>query len=343
MVNKILTIGVPAYNAEGTLKRCLDSFLIPEVMDKIQVIIVNDGSRDKTSEIGHDYEQKYPNTYVVIDKENGGHGSGINATIEHANGKYIKIVDSDDYVEREGLIDLITQLESNDVDLCLSPYYEVLGDNKETKLYYTRERNIKDRTITIEDNDCLNLRFAMHAITYRTNILKNSAYRIDEHCYYVDVEYSIYYLTDVKTIRLLSKTVYCYVIGSSEQSVNKTNMQKNIDQHTLVCNRLISFYQAVKAKPVTVDILIQKNIVNMIMLTEFRLILSLPDIHESKKRYIEFDKKLKRESVELYRRVILETRERRLKIGGLISFNRLTHYRLFVSIRKICWRQLCDF
>lgn len=293
MTDKILTVGVPAYNAEKTLRRCLDSFLISEVMDKIQVIIINDGSKDRTSEIAHCYEEKYPNTYSVIDKENGGHGSGINSAIEHAKGKYIKIVDSDDYVEREGLIDLIYQLEENDIDLCLSPYYEVFGDNKKMKTYYMHKKEMENRTIDIENNECLDLRFAMHAITYRTDILKESNYRIDENCYYVDVEYSIYYLKDIKNIRLLSRAVYCYVIGSAEQSVNKKNMQKNIEQHTFVCNRLVSFYKSERADFLTADILIRKNIINMIMLTEFRLILSLPNIQESKNRYIEFEGRLR--------------------------------------------------
>ena len=141
-MDKILTIGIPSYNAAKTLKYCLDSLVIEEVLNDIQIVIVNDGSKDKTSEIGHSFEEKYPDTIIVIDKENGGHGSGINTTIERAVGKYMKIVDSDDTVDRDGFIELINELKNTNADLILTPYYKVMKGKKEFISYLNiRKKN----------------------------------------------------------------------------------------------------------------------------------------------------------------------------------------------------------
>ena len=124
-MKKVLTISVAAYNAEKWLCKCLDSFLVQDVMDDIEVFIVNDGSKDDTKKLALAYEEKYPGIFHLIDKENGGHGSTINAAIPKAQGKYFKIVDADDWVESEGLIQLVNLLKKQDVDAVLSPYYMV--------------------------------------------------------------------------------------------------------------------------------------------------------------------------------------------------------------------------
>ena len=94
-MKKILTVTVPSYNVEKFLENTLDSFVDERVLDDIEVLIVDDGSKDKTAEIGRKYEEKYPDTFRVISKENGGHGSTINRGIGEAKGKYFKVVDGD--------------------------------------------------------------------------------------------------------------------------------------------------------------------------------------------------------------------------------------------------------
>ena len=88
-MSKLLTIVIPTYNMEAYLNRCLDSLLVSdEQMKLLEVLVINDGSKDNSSAIAHEYEAKYPNTFRVIDKENGGHGSTINAGIKKARGKW---------------------------------------------------------------------------------------------------------------------------------------------------------------------------------------------------------------------------------------------------------------
>ena len=117
MNTKILTITVPAYNAEKYLDRCLQSFLVPEILDALEVLVINDGSRDSTSDIASRYVNQYPDTFHLINKKNGGHGSGINCGIAHATGKYFKIVDADDWLNTEVLAQYIGLLRTVDTDI----------------------------------------------------------------------------------------------------------------------------------------------------------------------------------------------------------------------------------
>ena len=110
MEKKVLTVTVPSYNVEEFLEECLDSFVCPEIMDDIEVLIVNDGSTDSTAEIGRRYEEEWPGTFRLITKENGGHGSTINRGVEEASGEYFKVVDGDDWVNRKAFVKLVREL-----------------------------------------------------------------------------------------------------------------------------------------------------------------------------------------------------------------------------------------
>lgn len=115
-MSKVLTITIPAYNVEKYMDEVLPTFLAESIMDKIEILIVNDGSKDKTSEIGKRYEAQYPGVIKLVDKENGGHGSTINKGIELATGKYFKVVDGDDWVDTDAFITYVTMLEKLDTD-----------------------------------------------------------------------------------------------------------------------------------------------------------------------------------------------------------------------------------
>ena len=75
-MNKLLTIVVPVYKVEQYINKCLNSLIInPELMEKMDVLIINDGTPDSSAELSREYVQKYPTVFRQIDKENGGHGS----------------------------------------------------------------------------------------------------------------------------------------------------------------------------------------------------------------------------------------------------------------------------
>ena len=109
---KYLTITIPSYNSEQYLERCLDSLILPRGwMEHIEIIVVNDGSTDRTGEIADDYVRRFPDTVRVVHKENGGHGSGVNAGLALATGRYFKVLDSDDWFDEHAYRELAEKLE----------------------------------------------------------------------------------------------------------------------------------------------------------------------------------------------------------------------------------------
>ena len=136
-MNKILTIVIPAYNVENYLDEILPTFLDNEILNDIEIIIVNDGSKDNTAIIAREYEKKYPQTVVLIDKENGGHGSTINSGIKHANGKYLRVIDGDDWVDTNALKNFVNKLKSLNEDLVLTPFNNVyITNNQKEKIEF---------------------------------------------------------------------------------------------------------------------------------------------------------------------------------------------------------------
>ena len=131
-MNKILTIIIPTYNMEKYLRRCLDSLIIDEEgMKQLEVLVINDGSKDSSSQIAHEYQDKYPDTYRVIDKENGNYGSCINRGLKEATGKYVKVLDSDDTYDNHSLVEYLQTLNTIDVDIIVT---NVSICNKDAKI-----------------------------------------------------------------------------------------------------------------------------------------------------------------------------------------------------------------
>ena len=124
-MEKILTVVIPSYNVERFLQETLESFVEERVLKDIEVLVVDDGSKDGTAEIGKAFEQMYPGTFRVISKENGGHGSTINKGIEQCQGKYFKVVDGDDWVNTEDFCILVDKLKTCEADYVVTNYYEV--------------------------------------------------------------------------------------------------------------------------------------------------------------------------------------------------------------------------
>lgn len=330
-MTKILTISVAAYNAEKWLNRCLDSFLIPDILEDLDVIIVNDGSKDRTAKVASDYAECYPNTFRVINKENGGHGSTINAAIQIAVGKYFKLVDADDWVERDGLINLIKFLKEQTVDAVLSPFYRVSLQNneKEKVLYFDHQNNLKNCVLEVQQLDSIQ-GLSMHAITFRTEIMQKNYMPLDENCFYVDAEYLVYYLRHVQTIFVVDVPVYDYLIGTDEQSVNMRNMVKRRDQHQLVCNRLLAIYE---------DTICQKqviqNIIEGCVRTNYLILMNISDKKLSKIEFCKFDEELKNQYPEAYKNVVRNGVKDRNKTSMGIMCLRAINYHGYGLLHKI--------
>lgn len=236
---KLITFAVPCYNSAEYLERCVES-LIPGG-NEIEIILVNDGSTDQTPKMCDDYAEKYPEIITVIHKENGGHGDAVMAGLNAANGKYFKVVDSDDWLNIEALNKIIDQLRifiQNDknIDMLLSNYvYEHLWDNTSKVMDY---KNVFPQDRIFSWNDCSHFRLSqyiiMHSIIYRTQILKESGLKLPKHTFYVDNIYVYQPLPYVEKIYYMDLDLYRYFIGRSDQSVNEEVMVERACQYLKV-------------------------------------------------------------------------------------------------------------
>lgn len=250
MRNKILTISVAAYNMEAYLNRCIDSLLIPEICSDIEIIIVNDGSTDNTLQIACHYQEIYSNTVSVIDKQNGGYGSATNCAIDAASGIYFKVLDADDWFDKEALIYFIDFLKKSDINLVITHYSKELEEGE--KSYPIRQNGIEyEKKYDFQEFCILDMtgepRFAMHAMTYRTDVLQKTNFKVSD-CYYSDVDYSVYPLVYVKSLVFVDIVLYKYSIGREGQSVSSSGLVKHFDDHLFVCKKLVDYYSKYHSK-----------------------------------------------------------------------------------------------
>ena len=246
-MNTLLTIVVPAYNSEAYLNRCLDSLVVPEVMDKVQVLIMNDGSKDKTSEIAHEYQVKFPNTFVVIDKENGNYGSCMNLGLKMAAGKYFRSLDSDDWYDREGYVHFVEELEKTDADMvvCEKKDYHEADGSISNILFDDNVVTGKDESVRDElfSNYSVLRNIFVACVSYKTSLLCKIGFNWPEKIFYTDTEFVSIPLNYVQTIRFVKKPVYVYLRGREEQSMSETSMMRNFSSFYIVASDLINFYK----------------------------------------------------------------------------------------------------
>ena len=244
---KYISFAIPCYNSQDYMSRAIESILTGG--EEIEIIIVNDGSTDRTSEIAHEYRKQYPDIIRVIDKENGGHGDAVNAGLDSARGKYFKVVDSDDWVDEESLqkiLELLRNLEEEDsqIDMLVSNYvYEKVGASHKKCIHY-RNALPQDEVFRWDDMGHFHLDqyILMHSVIYRTNMLKLSQLKLPKHTFYVDNIYVYYPLPHVRKIYYLDVDFYRYFIGRDDQSVNERNTIARVDQQIFVTKEMIDMY-----------------------------------------------------------------------------------------------------
>ena len=259
ITTKQLSIIVPAYNMHNYLNQCLDSMICPEIMDELEVIIINDGSTDDTAEIANEYVLRYPNTFKLISKTNGGHGSALNCGLKKATGRYYRPIDGDDWVDSKVLAIVIEKLRSIDSDMVLTNFKKVYDDtHKEEKIRVKNVFNMEEiRNNKHKENESLGRKvciyekeysfendlfdfypqYLFHFITYKTKLLKENGIAFTEKCFYDDMEYDLYPLPYVKTVTAIDRYFYHYRLGREGQSVSASSFIKHRDnRYTIVKN-----------------------------------------------------------------------------------------------------------
>lgn len=230
-MNKTLSIVVPTYNMEKYLTRALDSVCSSSYIDDIEVIVVNDGSKDRSSEIAHSFQDKFSNSVIVIDKENGNYGSCINAALKVATGKYIKVLDSDDYLDTNGLNSLMSTLITKDVDLVINNYVKEYTSGKTINYEYDLPHNTILRFADVCETKAI-YDLLLPAITYKTKIFRDLNYHQTEGISYTDTEWCFSPMTQVNTVIAIKDVVYRYQLGREGQTMNPAVFSKSIPQRT---------------------------------------------------------------------------------------------------------------
>lgn len=244
-MQKLLTIIVPTYNMQDYLRHCLDSLIVSnEWLDLLEVLVINDGSKDKSSEIGHEFEMLYPNTFIVVDKENGNYGSCINKGLEIATGKYVKVLDADDSFDTSNFEDYLRFLNSVEVDMVITPYTIVDESGKE------KSRETYDLPVnTLLTWEQLTPAFKkkslqMHAVTYKRQNLIDIHYRQTEEISYTDQEWIFTPLIAVNSAIAYPNTIYKYLVGRQGQTINPQTIKRNISHNEQCFRRIIKDYKS---------------------------------------------------------------------------------------------------
>lgn len=313
---KILTISVAAYNAEPYLDRCLAKFSQATLLQSVDILIVNDGSTDRTAEIAGQYVSRYPDSFTLINKKNGGHGSTINASIGAAKGKYYKIVDADDWIEPEILDRFVRDLCHSTEDLIVNDYRMVTPDGK-----VTRRSCLQNGVIDLD----------IHSITIKTAAVRQMGPVIDEHSFYVDTELALFPMLYVETVKTLDYPVYSYLVGRKGQSVELHQMAEQKDQLFRVITRVTEFYQQHRDEfPGDSDTLVKERLNSVLAVLYIAL------LHDDSKEFlVRYDQWLKNTDRELYDQVVCKNRSKSMYF---IRLMRKTGFTFCRPLQKLIFR-----
>lgn len=251
---KLISFTVPCYNSQDYMRHCIDSLLVAG--DEAEIIIINDGSKDNTGAIADEYALKYPDIVKVVHKENGGHGTGVNAGLAAAQGLYFKVVDSDDWLSKDALLKFIETIRQHKAlntlpDLYVTNFvYFKAEDNFHISKY---DEKLKEGFFDWQKVKPFHYAHTlmMHSLTYNTEKLREHYVELPSHTFYVDNIYAFSPLAYMRTPFYLNVNLYMYFIGRDDQSVNIKNCVARYEQQLLVMKMmsLTYTYKQLKALP----------------------------------------------------------------------------------------------
>lgn len=312
----LFTIAIPSYNVAKFIENGVHSLIDIKNSNKLEVLIISDGSKDDTVKIGKKLQKLTTidgkSIVKIVDKENGGHGSTINKGIELATGKYFKLMDGDDYFIKDELEKLVEILEKEDSDIILTNYIADYSVDafKEVVRHYEFMKPGKQYNLDSMKSDKSGFNKwgpLLSTATYKTEVLKKANFKIDEHCFYVDMEYNFIGYLNSSTVTYYPLDVYNYYLGRAGQSVSRESFRRNFKQHEKVVLRLLNEYEKIR-EDTTIsqnkkDYLRNRIIIPLIEAQYYILTQNLKSSSEFRK----FDKKLKKYKDEYNDKVVART------------------------------------
>ena len=239
---KILSFIIPAYNSAAFLDKCVSSMLNIKVLDKLEILIINDGSTDTTAQIAQNYCKRYSNTVRLISQQNKGHGGALNTGCAAATGKYLKAIDAHDWIQTENLPEFIQLLEAFESDVVLTHYQTIdisTGEVKNWRSYPEKFGEIYTLQNVMDNWRSFDRTLTFHGITYRREFYQKYAQPLPEHVFYEDHAYATFPCCRAKKIVCFDLFIYEYRIGDISQSVSTTNQLRRIGQTETVIRKMI--------------------------------------------------------------------------------------------------------
>jgi glycosyltransferase involved in cell wall biosynthesis len=216
----------------------------------MEVIIVNDGSKDNTAEVADQLQRKYGEQIVrVVNKENGGHGSTINVGLQLASGKYTRVMDGDDWVNSRDLGCLIDYLEQSNADIVVTDYSEdiAFANQMVTKKLYqamTPEHTYRFDDLCYDAYGFGDWGPILATGNFRTEMLRQTGFKLTEKSFYIDMEFDVYSILRAQTVEYLPLDIYRYYIGRAGQSISKESYSRNYRQHENVIFNILRIYES---------------------------------------------------------------------------------------------------
>ena len=330
-MEKLLTISIAAYNVEQYIDNTIETIINAGVSDNLEVLVVNDGSKDNTREKALHYQELYPETIRLVDKENGGHGSTINTGIREATGKYFKALDGDDWIESDNLRKLVDKLEDIDSEIILTDYCECFEDGRNNVVEF--EGLVKGKEYSFDEIAPIVKWMRYHTVIYKTDILKDHEVGLDEHCFYVDTEFMLYPIPYVNKIYYAKDYIYCYRLGVTGQSVSRESRIKHIDNSMTVAKSILSFYDNIANKlgPVKEQYIISGIANHCIWHLKSLLFFDIKE--RKKKELVDFDTMLKEKYYLVYSAMSFKGRSSVLV--NILRKTRYTAFRLVALYKKV--------
>ena len=295
MAEKLITYAIPCYNSAEYMDHCIESILACGRED-IEVVVVDDGSaKDNTFEKAQAWQDKHPGVVKAVHQENGGHGAAVMQGLAHASGLYFKVVDSDDWLDNEANVAMLSKLEElapQELDLMVVNYvYEHTADNTTETMHY---RGIlpENRVFRWEEigRFPVSKYILMHSVVYRTQMLRDCGLDLPHHTFYVDNIFVYVPLPECRRIYYLDVDMYRYFIGREDQSVNESVMVGRIEQQLRVTRTMID---AFKLQDDVASLKLRKYMTNyltmmMTICTVFLLLSDREDKQELRKQIWEY-------------------------------------------------------
>lgn len=298
MEKKLLTVSIAAYNVSQYIERALASLVIPEFMDKIEVFIVDDGSTDDIEAKVAPYVEEWKSTFKYIKKKNGGYGSTVNWSVENANGRYFKLLDGDDYYNKEGLRELLRVLENCKESAIVSQAVRVYPNGDKDIIFKFLE-NIKDNSVLSIENLETYADVAVWGYTFRTDVVREHWSALPENSFYTDRLFVIQALLGVECIRYVKQVVYNYRVGMNEQSTSKMSIRKHYLEAMEIDRKCCILYEQCKMSNYASIDYVKKRLA-LYYASTICMLLLLPNNKNNFRIIKDYEAEIKKKSEDIY-------------------------------------------